>query len=168
VTPDAGPADAGPVVDSGPAVDPKVVACTTCRRNNCTAFNGIDLVSGCFTTPNADIGADPTIPDFIQKCIDTVVCAQTNGCGLDPILSGAGCYCGNKDIDTCNTGGPATDGSAKCVGQWQAAAGSASNPDVQARFSDFTYPSGWAYFLLDCDRQNCRDICTIPGAGVVP
>jgi cysteine-rich repeat protein len=140
-----------------------IAKCEACRQANCTNLNGFDWVSACYKQVDTNLGGDPADTTFLPKCIAVMKCAQRYQCGLDGVLSGAGCYCGNKDIDSCNTNGPATDGSAKCIPDWQAAAGTSDNMQIQARFSDYSYPAGIAFQLLDCDRQFCRE-CATPEA----
>jgi hypothetical protein len=79
-------------------------------------------------------------------------------CGFNSQFQAAECYCGSNSGDNCTTQGPAAD--APCKQQWLDAAKAASNDEVQNRFSDFAFASGWAYFLIDCYRSECGDVCT--------
>ncbi len=155
-TPDTGTAevDSG-VADSGTATDP----CTECRNTNCRNYMGVDLVHGCFEAVDAEFGADAADPSFIQDCTNVVTCARANACAYSDSKQAAGCYCGSASIDTCAASGPAAD--APCVPQWQAATRTTVNADVQVRFTDLSFPAGWAYFLLDSDRVSCS-VCTTP------
>src|SRR5262249_45109468 len=135
-------------------------ACEQCQDTKCTDYQGVNLVDGCFHTINTAFGADPQQdPSFIQHCIDVVNCALEHSCGFDDTQRGATCYCGSRTVDECSTKGPADD--APCTGQWLAAALTASNQEMQVRFSDLSYASGWAYALLDCygNSEFCADKC---------
>jgi hypothetical protein len=141
------------------------VTCETCQNAACRDFQGVDLVAGCFTAVNGEFGADPADPAFIQDCTDTVQCARTNGCGFTAQFQAAECYCGTNSGDACTTTGPAAN--APCLAQWRRATRTEVNADVLNRFSDLAYPSGWAYFLLDCYRTSCSTAaagnCTVVG-----
>jgi hypothetical protein len=117
---------------------------------------GADFVSGCFETEDVSAGAQPMDPDFIQQCIDAVNCARAHGCAYGE-QGAAQCYCGSNSPDTCAMQGPAKD--AACVKEWVAATRGASNDVVQLRFTDLTLPSGWAFYLLECDRDLCKQEC---------
>jgi hypothetical protein len=39
--------------------------------------------------------------------------------------------------------------------EWRAATRSTDNIEIMHRFSKVEYPSGWAYHLLECDRDRC-------------
>jgi cysteine-rich repeat protein len=138
---------------------PVKTACDTCRDTNCRNYLGVDLVHGCFEAVNGDFGADPTDPKFIQDCVNVITCARANHCAYSADKAAAGCYCGSNSVDACAASGPAAD--AKCVPQWQAATRTTVNADVQVRFTDLSYPAGWAYFLLECDTKSCPD-CQVP------
>jgi hypothetical protein len=164
VPPDASePPDTGvPPPDTGVPPGP---TCESCQNTACRDFQGVDLVAGCFTAVVGDFGADPSDPNFIQDCTDTVQCARTNGCGFTAQFQAAECYCGTNSGDACTTTGPAAN--APCLAQWQRATRTTVNADVLNRFSDLAYPSGWAYFLMDCYRTSCNAAasgnCTVVG-----
>lgn len=154
-------------VEAGPGGE----KCRACRDTSCRTYVDPDVFKGCLSAPDPDFGADATDPTFIQRCLDAVVCAQLNRCHLTSSKGASGCYCGSISGDACSQTGPAAD--APCRGQWEAAARNPGEPaptnsDVQARFSDFTYPAAWAFFLLECDVKNCSSEatgdCTQPGA----
>jgi cysteine-rich repeat protein len=168
--------DGGGGLSCSDAGGPSVSACRQCRVDHCTDFNGLDLVKRCLEeigdpswdqlTPQQPRGsngtADPNDPLFLQQCIDVVQCTQLNrNCGSS-VQAGSGCYCGSRDENECNTTGPGAN--AACVAQWRAAARATLNADVQAAFSNLSLPAGWAFFLLDCDRQFCNTQCLVPDA----
>jgi hypothetical protein len=136
-------------------------ACNQCMQTSCTDFSGLNLVKGCFVIPDEANGADPSDTDFIKQCGNVVSCSLRHSCWKDnPVQGGAGCYCGDRSTDDCNMLGPPEDASkAACIKEWQGAARSDTNLDVQAAFVNFALPAGWAYFLLDCMRTNCQDKC---------
>jgi cysteine-rich repeat protein len=137
--------------------------CDACRTTSCTSYLGVpgyDVVAGCFdsggtgTQARTDFGAafDAT---FIQNCVDAVNCSYANDCAYDVANIVNPCYCGAISVDTCNVSGPAAG--APCRAQWEAATRGPTNTDVLLRISDTTYPSGWAYSLLECDAMHCDD-----------
>jgi cysteine-rich repeat protein len=132
-------------------------ACNKCQNEKCAAWMDIDLVGGCFAQINPEYGADPADPRFIQSCIDVVDCALVHGCGFS-MYEAAECYCGSNSGDACVTQGPAPD--APCKQEWLTATKAASNDEVQNRFTDLSFASGWAYFLISCYRSECGDVCT--------
>jgi cysteine-rich repeat protein len=132
-------------------------ACNRCQNEKCRAWMGIDLVQGCFQEINPEFGADPADPRFIQACSEAVDCAFVHDCGFTGIWQAAECYCGSNAGDACTVEGPAAD--APCKQEWLNATKASTNTDVLNRFSDFAFASGWAYFLLDCYRQECGDVC---------
>jgi cysteine-rich repeat protein len=150
----SGSGAAGSGGDSNPA-------CSACRTQYCRDYqgSGLDVVAGCFEKVNGDLGADPADPNFIQDCVDVIQCAFQNNCAY-AVNGASDCYCGSATADACINSGPAAD--AKCVPQFQKAARSTANTDITLRMSDFAYPVGWAFFLLECDRDFCKTQCTPP------
>ena len=132
--------------------------CRPCEEEFCSVYQGVDWIAGCFegTVPSDIVPeADPL---FAQDCIDVVECARRTGCGYDPLLPPSiDCYCGPISVDSCNVDGPADE--APCADEWRAATRGATNTDVLVRISDVTLPSGWAYYLLLCDREHCAEEC---------
>ncbi|HVZ37363.1 MAG TPA: hypothetical protein VG963_33310, partial [Polyangiaceae bacterium] len=156
------PADSGqPQIDSGSpgadsgatVVDAGTGACQACQNANCRDYMGIDLVHGCFEAVDPEYGADGSDPDFIQQCTDVVACAHEKQCGYGDGGEASDCYCGSANVDTCAANGPAAD--APCSQQWQKATRTIVNAEVQVRFTDLSYPAGWAYFLIECERVSC-------------
>jgi cysteine-rich repeat protein len=141
VTEDAGHEQDAATVDTGVPMP----TCAACAEANCRAFQGADLVAGCFTAVSTDFGASAGDPTFIQECTDTVACARQHSCGFTAARQAQDCYCGTNDGDTCTARGPAAD--APCLTQWQHATRSTTNAQVLERFSDLAYPAGWAYYL---------------------
>lgn len=138
------------------------VECAACREKQCTNYEdqGIDMVSGCFKSVNGAQGADTTDPAFISDCTAAVRCATETHCAASAV-GAAACYCGSRSIDECVEHGPGAD--APCVEQWMRAARSRDNKEVATRFSDLKYPAGWANFMLECDRVQCRGKCVRGG-----
>jgi cysteine-rich repeat protein len=132
--------------------------CRPCEDQFCTTYQGADWVAGCFLGEPPSELVPELDPLFAQDCIDVVDCARRTGCGFDPALAPAvDCYCGAISVDACNLDGPAAD--APCADEWRAATRGATNTDVLVRISDISVPSGWAYYLMLCDREYCADAC---------
>jgi PKD domain-containing protein len=133
-------------------------ACTACRNTNCRDYqgSGLDLVAGCYESINTSLGATAGDATFLQQCQDFLGCAKTGNCAYG-VNGASDCYCGSAAPDACIKDGPASD--AKCVPQTKAATRTESNADITVRFSDLAFPMGWAYFLLECDRDNCLSVC---------
>jgi cysteine-rich repeat protein len=140
-----------------------VDTCTPCRDANCRNYLGVpgyDVVAGCFdagatgSSVRTNFGA---IFDalFIQNCVDAVNCSFANNCAYDTTNIVNPCYCGAISVDTCNVSGPTA--TAPCRAQWEAATRGPTNTDVLLRISDTTYPSGWAYNVLECDATLCNN-----------
>lgn len=131
--------------------------CTPCRNTYCTDYqgSGVNLVAGCFETiqPGFDI-AEPD-PLFIQHCTEAVECASMNDCGYNLARGPVECYCGSRSTDDCQAMGPGPD--AACVSAWTDATRGATNAAILDLFSDFSRPSGWAFYMLTCDATNCDD-----------
>ena len=136
-----------------PAVKPRST-CEACRSRWCTNFEGVDLVAGCFKAPDPKIVPDAD-PQFAADCTAVMRCAFEHDCAYDAARGPAHCYCGSRHVDECKADGPAPD--APCVKEWQAAARSQDNLEVLLRFDQVQYPSGWAFHLLQCDRERCGD-----------
>lgn len=87
----------------------------------------------------------------LRACIISTKCAGTNGFNAnDP----TGCYCGNQSADNCANGGPLTDGSAKCLMQYQTAYSHGHPAGAATAFDYFTDPTtnvGVANNLISCD-----------------
>ena len=92
-------------------------------------------------------------PKFIADCTAVMRCAFEHDCGYDPVRGPVHCYCGSRAVDECKDSGPGPD--APCVAEWQAATRGKTNMEVLLRFDQVQYPSGWAFHLLQCDRERC-------------
>jgi cysteine-rich repeat protein len=137
--------------------------CDACRGTSCTSYLGVpgyNVVAGCFdagatgTQARTDFGA-AFDASFVQNCVDAVNCAYVHDCAYDVANIVNPCYCGAISVDTCNVSGPVAG--APCRAQWEAATRGPTNTDVLLRISDTTYPSGWAYNVLECDATQCHD-----------
>jgi hypothetical protein len=130
--------------------------CAKCRARSCAGDGAnkesLDLAAGCFE--KADPKFVPT-PDakFASDCKAAMDCAFKHDCAYDSAKGPVHCYCGSRAVDECVAQGPAED--APCVAEWQAATRSQSNKEILERFSQIEYPSGWAFHLLECDRDYC-------------
>lgn len=145
--------------------------CLKCQQDmlkGCNNYQDFPFYDGCLVAYNPLVGPAATqTPEsaFPGLCADLMECALTHGCWTDPTLGATGCYCGSAKGDDCSSVGPAPD--SPCLRQFQAASGSVNNNDVNARFSDFTYPSAWAFYLLECMRtqasgNGCAHVCSPP------
>jgi hypothetical protein len=132
--------------------------CTACRNTNCRNFNGmgVDIVGGCFEAINTTLGAVTPDPSFISDCVALTSCAYRNNCayGAQGISD---CYCGTTTSDLCVMNGPAAD--AKCVMEVQNATRGTSPKQISTQLANLALPSGWAYFLLQCDKESCASTC---------
>jgi len=126
--------------------------CEACRTRWCSNFEGVDLVAGCFKAPDPKIVPNPD-PQFAADCGAVMRCAFEHDCAYDAARGPVHCYCGSRYVDECKLSGPTAD--APCVKEWQAAARSKDNLEVLLRFDQVLYPSGWAFHLLQCDRERC-------------
>jgi hypothetical protein len=146
----AAPAGEGP---AKPA--PSTADCDRCRAKACVGGSnseGLDLAAGCFKTPGPKFVPSPDA-NFASDCKAAVDCAFKHDCAYDPSKGPVHCYCGSRAVDECITDGPAED--AACVAEWRAATRSTNNKEILQRFSQIDYPSGWAFHLLECDRDQC-------------
>ena len=82
-----------------------------------------------------------------------VKCAYDHKCGYEEMPGPFGCYCGSRNPTDCVAEGPAPD--APCVAEWKRATRSQDNGEIAARFDDGHYPSGWAFAMIQCDREFC-------------
>jgi len=136
--------------------------CRPCEDQFCTTYQGADWVAGCFESPPSELVPEVD-PQFAQNCIDAVSCARRTGCGFlgsdfnPPLPPMIGCYCGAITVDACNVDGPAAD--APCSDEWRAATRGATNDEVMLNVSNIEVPSGWAYYLMLCDRDHCAEEC---------
>lgn len=154
----AGAAGMGRAGASGGAGMPGSL-CDACRQVRCKNVGGIGLnaYGGCLKMIDTIDNADPSDPMFLQSCMDVLNCAYRTDCayGLDGV---AKCYCGTATTDDCIKNGPAAD--AQCVAEVRTASRATTNDEVTERLSSLTYPIGWAFFLLQCDRDSCSTQCT--------
>lgn len=130
--------------------------CAKCRNTWCRGEppnNGFDLVGVCFENkPDPKVVPHPDA-NFAKDCQAVLDCAYKHDCAYDPARGPAHCYCGSRYVDECLAQGPAPD--APCVAEWQAATRSKDNGEILTRFSLLEYPAGWAFSLLECDRDRC-------------
>jgi hypothetical protein len=135
-----------------PVPPPK--SCEACRNRYCRDYRGegVDLVAGCFEHVDRAKGAVAD-PAFNAACARVVQCAIEHDCATDPARGIAPCYCGSHAVDECIADGPAGD--APCVEAWKAATRGASNREILERMDKPEYPAGWAFHLLECDRDFC-------------
>lgn len=133
--------------------------CKQCRQTECTNYRGlgVDLIKGCFAEIDPSLGADSHDKRFLDDCTAAVTCASRHGCATGP-HGAAGCYCGSRSIDECAEQGPGPD--APCAEEWRRATRTRDRDELNVRFSDFKYPSGWATFMIECDQQLCKTQCT--------
>lgn len=130
-------------------------SCAKCRELMCAKGSNdedVDLAAGCLQKPDPRFAPNPDA-SFASDCRAVVECAFKHNCAYDPALGPSHCYCGSKLLDECLREGPADD--APCVAEWQAATRSKNNGEILERFSDSAYPAGWAFNLLECDRDRC-------------
>src|SRR4051812_36583661 len=94
-------------------------------------------------------------------------CAHINHCG---VAGGVGavandCYCGAFsgafDLNACIANGPRQVGGQNppCTAAWIAATEQTTPANVLGAISDISVPSGWAYFLLECEATSCASVC---------
>ncbi len=150
---DAGDGDGDGDADAG-VLSP---TCTPCRDTYCRDYegSGIDLVAGCFEAIQAGNDIPEPDPLFVQHCTEAVSCAFTNDCGYNLARGPVECYCGSRSTDDCQAMGPGPD--AQCVQEWTDATRGTSNASILDLFSEFSRPSGWAFYVLTCDATNCDD-----------
>jgi hypothetical protein len=129
-------------------------SCEACRAQSCNAasYQGADIADGCLKAPDPKLVPHPD-PNFIHDCKAAVECAYKHDCGYDPARGPVRCYCGSRALDECIKDGPADD--APCTAEWQAATRGKTRMEVLERFSEIEYPSGWAFALIECDRDRC-------------
>ena len=132
--------------------------CRQCRTQSCTNYkgSGIDFVKGCFNEIDPREGADTRDAAFIADCVAAVSCASRTGCASSSI-GAARCYCGSITVDDCAAYGPGPD--APCADEWQRATRTTNREQLNARFSDLKYPSGWAMFMIECEQTYCKSAC---------
>jgi hypothetical protein len=149
---------ADPQQSSAAGSAPDEAACAVCREKECTNYEhqGVDLLSGCFKKVDGSLGADTADLQFLADCQAVVQCAHETNCAAN-VEGAAACYCGSRSIDDCIDKGPGPD--APCVEQWLRAGRTRDNKEIAARFSDLKYPSGWANFMIECDRTQCKGKC---------
>lgn len=147
-----------PVTPMTPLGGPPSAACMACRSTMCIDYqmSQIDLVAGCYTAVNSSLGAMADDATFNPECVAVVDCAYRNNCAAG-VRGLSECYCGSATDEACAMTGPAPD--AKCVASIQAAARTTDNTELSMRFSNFAYPVGWAFFLLECDHSLCAAAC---------
>lgn len=131
--------------------------CRECEELHCRDYLGVDWLAGCLDGhPLPDI-----VPEvdtmFAQDCIATVDCARRAACGFDPSETPIACYCGPISTSECGVGPPSP--LAPCADEWRASTRGPSHNDVMLRSNDAAFPSGWAYYLLDCDKKFCASEC---------
>jgi hypothetical protein len=148
---------------------PLVDNCTPCRQANCTSYQGINWVAGCFdssaTGDAARAVAGVTLsPTDVQACVDAMACASANDCGRTLGAIANDCYCGafggGFGLDECIAVGPNNGtGDAPCSDEWRALTAETVPANVLGAIQDITLASGWAYFLLECEATFCSSVC---------
>jgi len=134
--------------------EPAGPTCDSCRERHCSNYRnfGVDLVAGCFEHPDPKLAKDD--PTFAQDCTAAVRCAVINNCGYTTSRGPSACYCGpSKQPSECIKSGPGDD--APCAEEWRRATRAKSHEEVVSRFDKYEYPSGWAFALIECDRDFC-------------
>ncbi len=127
--------------------------CKLCRTKSCSETeNSVNLVAGCYEKPDPKLVPNPDA-NFTRDCQAVMKCAFAHDCAYDPALGPVHCFCGSRAVDECLKDGPADD--APCVAEWKAATRGKTTGEVLERFSLIEYPSGWAFNLLECDRDRC-------------
>jgi len=151
----------GSAGSSGSGGDGGGESCTMCRELRCKSYQDVDWVAGCFEpgalgdSARAVVIAQVFTPAQVQSCVDAVQCATLSGCGNDALNPINPCYCGNITVDECSK--PAVAATGPCKQEWEAMAGTTDRGNVMLSISNIELPSGWAYFLLECDRLRCND-----------
>lgn len=135
-------------------------ACEQCQQRECTVFEQVDLVGGCFRKVDTSFGADAADMRFVADCIALADCAVRKGCAFQGELVFRPCYCGSATADACDSEGPAAD--APCLAEFRKAARAESHVGVVMNWSDLQYPVTWAYKLFECTQQRCAAECTKP------
>ena len=151
----AAPAQAAALASAETPAKGPGAACDQCRARSCVGGSnqeGLDLAAGCFQKPDPKFVPNPDAK-FATDCKAAMQCAFEHDCAYDPATGPVHCYCGSRAVDECITEGPADD--APCVAEWTAATRSSKNTEILQRFSQIEYPSGWAFHLLECDRDQC-------------
>lgn len=137
-----------------------IPACGTCRETNCrdVDFSGIDALGSCFQSPTGTQS-----PANAQLCVDVLNCAYTNNCAYGSTGMN-GCWCtGSPSVCQSTAGLDANHG--VCFDKILAATKSeADGGDRNAildraiiRFSQEVFPSGAAFWMLECDRGHCAE-----------
>jgi hypothetical protein len=139
--------------------------CADCRTANCTDvdFSGINALDRCFTAPDGSVS-----PADAQLCVDVLDCAFTNNCAYTS-AGMQGCWCTATPAVCQSTAGlDANHG--VCFDRILAATKAlvdlpSGTRDQQLdaaiiRFSQDAYPSGAAFWMLQCDRNYCTGSCT--------
>jgi hypothetical protein len=130
-------------------------SCDECRAKSCVGDENqehLDLPHGCLVKPDPRFVPNPDAK-FAEDCRAVVECAYKHDCAYDAAQGVAHCYCGSRRVGECLEKGPADD--APCVKEWQAATRTTDNVELMHRFSKIEYPAGWAFHLLECDRDQC-------------
>jgi cysteine-rich repeat protein len=145
-----------------------VDTCTPCERAHCSDYMGmgIDLPKGCYDNmPSTEIvPMQPADGAFSGPCKALVACIRKEKC-LGPDYNGGAadeCYCARACGDTqasarygvCQMNGPET-----CKDEFYAASGTTVAGIAWTAYQDWATPAGYAYYLLQCDRENCKEEC---------
>jgi cysteine-rich repeat protein len=133
--------------------------CGACEQEHCTDYegSGVDLTAYCYDT--VPEGSE-SITDFNRKCTELIQCIRASECDVGAVLPDAyACYCGrDTTLDECSAGihivGP-------CIAEFEAATDAAPGDYVWVSNygADTTTPSGFAYYLAQCHRDHCLDVC---------
>jgi cysteine-rich repeat protein len=144
----------------------KADTCTPCERKNCSNYMDMDmdLPKGCYDNmPNPrDVPMQPSEGAFSGPCKKLVACVREEMC-LGPESHGYAiddCYCRRDEIDPgkhfaeCDANGPD-----KCKAEFYAASGTMDPVSATVRHQNPETPAGYAFYLLECDREFCKDEC---------
>jgi hypothetical protein len=122
--------------------------CAQCEQRLCRNFrgSGVDLVAGCYE--DADKAK-------VAACSAAVACGRQSKCGFTQ-RGAEECYCGTASTENCAKG-TGIDG--PCKAQFEAAAGTSDVERVTTGFGERKLALGNAVFMLQCDRDFCKDAC---------
>ncbi|HVU50051.1 MAG TPA: hypothetical protein VHL80_05165, partial [Polyangia bacterium] len=159
----AGSGAAGTQGAGGAGTVDRFAACTACEMTTCgadvpnpTQVQAHTLAAAmlCFTsTATAPDGPGKGMPRT-TLCQAVLSCVHTTGCNA---MNDTDCWCGiGADPALCFT--PSFVRTGPCKAQIDAASESSSANDTEDRYTDYSYPGGAAFYLIDnCDQiQHAR------------
>jgi hypothetical protein len=128
--------------------------------------SGIDAIANCFTSPTGTQS-----PQDAQLCIDVLDCAFVHNCAYDPSAGLNGCWC-TAAASVCQSTDGLEANHGPCFEQiFSATQVLVDKPTATRtqqldaaiiRFSQETYPSGAAFWLLSCDADYCSECVPHP------